>query len=136
MPSRVGDPSVWFEPDTMLRHQPFHGGAGLRNVKPEEGQRLYVRVVPERFHEGIPASGTIHNWSAQHGDSGLHPLGPLTNGDGGRNGDGVLRYALVKENNPTETWTAAQWFHETGELWTFDTERLRDGKLFMSSLVT
>jgi hypothetical protein len=134
--SRPGDPSVWFEAGTLLRHQPFHGGGGLHDVQPEEGRRLYVRIIPERFRNGIPAASTVHEWSGPHGNSGLHPLGPWTYGDGGLNGDGVLRYAVAKESDPTDTWTATQWFRETGELWTFDTKHLQDGTFFVGSLVT
>lgn len=134
-PSRPGDPSVWFEKDTLLRHQPFHGGGGLHHVQPWEGRRIYVRIVPERFRNGIPAPSGVHQWTGP-GDSGLHPLGPQASGDGGLNGEGVLRYALSEKSSPTETWTATQWFRETGELWTFDSARLRDGKLFVGSLVT
>jgi hypothetical protein len=134
--SRPGDPSVWFEADTRLCHQSFFGGGDLRNVRPAEGPRIYVRIVPERFRNAIPAARAVHKWSELDRTSGLYPLGPWTNCDGGLNGDGALRYALVKDSDPIDTWTATQWFRETGELWTFDTERLSDGTFSVGVLIT
>jgi hypothetical protein len=131
--SRTDDPSVWFGAGTLLQHQLYYGG-GLRDVRPEEGRRIYVRIIPERYNKGLPDASTVHNWPAQNGTSGLHPLGPWTNIDGGLNEDGVLRYALSEHSNPADTWTAAQWFRETGELWTFDSKRLRDSSLFLLTL--
>ncbi|MGO9421163.1 hypothetical protein [Roseiarcus sp.] len=135
-PSRPGDPSVWFEAATLLRHQPVYGGDGQRGARPAEGRRIYVRIVPERFRDGIPAARAVHEWSGPNGSSGLHPLGPWRRCDGGLNGDGVLRYASVKEGDPTDTWTATQWFRDSGELWTFDTERLSDGTFFVGKFLT
>ncbi|POR49334.1 hypothetical protein [Bosea psychrotolerans] len=131
--ARSGDPSVWFEADQLLQHQPFHGGNGLQDVEPEEGRRSYVRIVPERFSNGIPASAKVHAGSAT---SGLRPLGPHTSGDGGLNPDGVLRYGADDGSNPTVTRTATQWFRETGELWTFDTKRLNDGTFYIAHFLT
>jgi hypothetical protein len=37
--------------------------------------------------------------------------------------------------NPTSTWTATQWFRNTGELWSFDTARLEKDRFFVGSLV-
>jgi hypothetical protein len=95
-----------------------------------------VRIVPERFRNAIPAARAVQNWSEPDRTSGLYPLGPWTNCDGGLNGDGVLRYALVKDSDPIDTWTATQWFRETGELWTFDTERLSDGTFSVGVLIS
>jgi hypothetical protein len=133
--SRAGDPSVWFGEGALLRHQPFEVGGRLRDVRPVEGRRIYVRVVPQQFRDGIPTANNIHNWSEPNGRSGLHPLGRWTYVDGGQNGDGVLRYALKEQGNPTETWTATQWFRQTGELWSFDTRLLEDNVFYVWSLV-
>ena len=134
-PSRAGDASRWFAKDTILNHQPFHGGGGLETVKPVEGRSLYVRIVPERFSGATPKSSQVHEWSGPGGNGGIQPLGPIGNGDGGVNGDGALRYAFAKKEDPTETWTLVQWFRDTGELWSFDTFRLRDAKFHQATLL-
>jgi hypothetical protein len=134
-PSRVGDQSRWFDEGVMLNHQPFHGGGGLQRVALQEGRSLYVRVIPERFSGVPPTASQVHDWSGQHGKSGLQPLGPIGSGDGGLNGNGALRYALKKHADPTESWTAVQWSRDNGELWSLDTFRLRDGQFRQGTLL-
>lgn len=128
--SRADDPSVWFPEGATLSHQPFHGGAGLQSVTPESGARLYARIVPERFDTGTPTPLQVHE-ARIDGSRSLSPLGPCGSGDGGVNGDGVLRYA-ARHGGGGETWTAVQWFEDTGELWSFDTERLSGGRFHVA----
>lgn len=134
-PSREGDPSIWFEKGAVLQHQPYHGGGGIERVQPAESRRLYARIVPERFKNGIPKVLAVHNFQGHHGQSGLAPMGPWTGAEGGLNGDGVLRYAVSQPEDPISTWTATQWFRETGELWSFDTARLNKERFYIGTLV-
>lgn len=122
--SREGDPSRWFQEGAVLSHQPFHGGGGLERVAVREGSTLYVRIVPERFSSKPPTAAAVNDWRGPDGNGGIQVLGPIGTGDGGVNGDGVLRYALKEKGDPTDSWTAVQWFRDTGELWTLDTFRL------------
>ncbi|PZU12183.1 MAG: hypothetical protein DI606_10135 [Sphingobium sp.] len=135
MPSREGDPSIWFEKDAVLQHQPYHGGGGIERVQLAESRRLYARIVPEKFKSGIPKALRVHSFQGHHGQSGLDPMGPWTSADGGLNGEGVLRYAPSQRGEPTTTWTATQWFRETGELWSFDTARLSKERFYIGTLV-
>jgi hypothetical protein len=41
---------------------------------------------------------------------------------------------LKEQGNPTDTWTATQWFRQTGELWSFDSGHLRDRVFYVESL--
>lgn len=56
-----------------------------------------------------------------------------TSADGVLNTDGVLRYAL--SGNGGETWSAAQWFRETGEIWSFDTHRCGRRNFYFGSVM-
>lgn len=134
-PSREGDPSVWFERDAVLQHQPYHGGGGIEQVTPAKARRLYARIISEKFRNGMPKAVEIHAFQGTHGHSGLGPMGPWTGAEGGLNGDGVLRYGFSQPGNPTTTWTATQWFRNTGELWSFDTRRLEEDRFFVGSVV-
>lgn len=133
--SREGDPSVWFERDAILLHQPFHGGAGIQQAQSTEARRIYVRIIPERFKTVPPKALAVHQFQGSQGNAGVSLLGPYTSADGGVNGDGVLRYALTQPGKPTTTWTATQWFRDTGELWSFDTARLREGRFYIGPLI-
>lgn len=135
MPSREGDPSIWFEKDAVLQHQPYHGGGGIERVHPVENRRLYARIVPEKFKSGIPKALKVHDFQGHRGHSGLGPMGPWSGAEGGLNGDGVLRYAFSQPADPPTTWTATQWFRETGELWSFDTARLDKERFYIGTLV-
>ncbi|OHB26267.1 MAG: hypothetical protein A2790_20080 [Phenylobacterium sp. RIFCSPHIGHO2_01_FULL_69_31] len=130
-PSRANDPAVWFNVGASLSHGPFHGGGGQTSVIPTEGRRLYARIIPERFDRPPPTALQVH----EHGSGDLRPLGPTSSGDGGLNGDGALRYAVPPDGARTTIWTAVQWFKATGELWSFDTLRLEDGKFFLPACV-
>jgi len=132
--SRAGDPSVWFEQDALFKHQPYHGGAGEEVVKPVEARRLYVRIIPERFKGPMPKSLAVHRFQGPQGNSGMNPLGPYSGADGGLNTEGTIMYA-VGRSDQAETWTATQWFRETGELWSFDNARLEKDRFFVGSLV-
>jgi hypothetical protein len=132
-PSRSGDPSVWFEKGTPLKHQPWHGGGSTQEVVPTEARRIYARVVPEAFANGNPKAAAVHSYQGNRGATALRPVGPYTSADGGLNTDGVLRYSL--SGNGGETWSATQWFRETGEIWSYDTYRLEDGKFYFGSVL-
>lgn len=134
-PSRQGDPSVWFEEGALIKHQPYHGGAGEETVKPLESRRLYVRIIPEKFKGPVPKALNVHQFQGPQGNSGMNPLGPYTGGDGGLNAEGTVMYAVGARNGAAETWTVTQWFRETGELWSFDNARLEKDRFFIGSLV-
>lgn len=133
--SRAGDPSVWFERGAVIRHQPYHGGAGEDVVKPIEARRLYVRIIPEKFKGAAPKALAVHRFQGPQGNSGMNPLGPYSAAEGGLNTEGTVMYAVGRRDSPTETWTATQWFRETGELWSFDNARLEKDRFFVGSLV-
>lgn len=130
-PSRRGDASVWFDAGAPLSHAPFHGGGGQTQIFPAEGPRLYARIIPERFDPAAPTAFEVHN----NGSGDLRALGPTSSGDGGQNGDGVLRYAVPPSGERSGIWTAVQWFKATGELWSYDTLRLEDGKFAFPTYV-
>ncbi|WP_449470256.1 hypothetical protein [Sphingobium chungangianum] len=133
--SRSGDPSVWFETDAVIKHQPYHGGAGEEVVKPVEARRLYVRIIPEKFRGPTPKALAVHRFQGPQGNSGMNPLGPYSGADGGLNTEGTVMYAVGRSGDQAETWTVTQWFRETGELWSFDNARLEKNRFFVGSLV-
>ena len=96
--SRSSDPSVWFDAGASLSHGPFHGGAGQTTIMPAEARRLYARIIPERFDRPKPTALQVH----EHGSGDLRTLGPIGNGDGGLNGEGVLRYAVPPNGDRSE----------------------------------
>ncbi|ASP66421.1 hypothetical protein [Sinorhizobium meliloti] len=132
-PPRSGDPSVWFEKGTIFQHQSWHGGGSTQKIGPVEARRIYARVVPEGFANGIPRANAVHTYQGNRAATVLQPIGPCASIDGGLNTDGVLRYAV--SGNGGETWSAAQWFRDTGEIWSFDTHRLAEGKFYFGSVM-
>ncbi|ASS60323.1 hypothetical protein [Rhizobium leguminosarum] len=133
-PSRSDDHSVWFEKGAVFKHQPWHGGGGSKARVPVEARRLYARVVPEGFANGIPRADAIHSYHGNRGSTALSPIGPYSSADGGLNSEGVLRYALSGHDD--QTWSATQWFRESGEFWSFDTHRLSEGKFYFGTFVS
>lgn len=134
-PSRQGDPSVWFEEGALIKHQPYHGGAGEETVNLVESRRLYVRIIPEKFKGPMPKALNVHRFHGPQGNSGMNPLGPYSAGEGGLNTEGTVMYAVGARGDAAETWTATQWFRETGELWSFDNARLEKDRFFIGTLV-
>jgi hypothetical protein len=116
-PSRANDPSLWFEQNTLVQHQGWHG-AGTTKVKLEEGPRSYIRLLPDSWSVAVPSRAQVHRAP----DSiMLCPLGRWTSADGGQNSNGVLRYAIDRQkSDPVQTETLTQWFDRTGEIWAVD----------------
>ncbi|MBC7596436.1 MAG: hypothetical protein H7288_21335 [Kineosporiaceae bacterium] len=135
VPSRDGDPSVWFPVGKVFEHQPFHGGAGQMSVGSDEAPRLYVRMVPEGFANGVPAALVVHQFQHRAGGTGPQPMYTAGSGDGGLNDEGVIRYGIKTTDGVKTAWSAAQWFEDTGELWSFDTARLSDGFFLLNSFI-
>ncbi len=115
--SRTNDPSVWFEQNTLVQHQGWHG-TGTFKVKLKESPRSYMRLLPALWSVKAPSRAQVH----QAPDSKmLCPLGNWSSGDGGQNADGVLRYAIGRDAiEPRPTHTLTQWFDKTGEIWAVD----------------
>lgn len=134
-PARHGDPSVWFPSGRLFVHQPFHGGAGQESAVSDEAPRLYLRMVPESFVHGVPAALSVHQFKHRGGATGPQPLFSAGSGDGGLNDDGVIRYGIKSIDGVRTTWSVAQWFEDTGEIWTFDTARLSDGFFLLNIFV-
>lgn len=132
-PTREGDPSVWFDKDEVIQHQPFHGGGGWQTIAVKEEPRIYVRIIPEKFTRPLPSALSIHSGEIAGTHKTLQTLGPISSGDGGLNKYGAMRYAVPHDGKGT--WTIAQWFSENGEIWSFDSFRLREQTFFISTFL-
>lgn len=117
--AREGDPSIWTQPGEKLEGHESFNVPGWKSFNVLESPRSYVRVVPYAWERAKPTRDqitTICNDSWM-----LCPLGMPSDGGSGwaENNDGIISI-LDSEMPILQTATAAQWFHKTGEVWSFD----------------